>query len=177
MGPAQAPRARLLTRQARRESGTGRRGGSGGAAHGHAAPGRRQHRAAGHAGRVCDRGRQHGCQVRLPRPSSLVCLPHVRERQSPWRRGRYVRPRLSKAGPLAIVAGRHPLLEQAQPGITFTPNDTYLSGACGHPQAVRAMPRHHVVSLPDARRQCARAWRCSPGPTWRASRRTCARSR
>lgn len=32
-------------------------------------------------------------------------------------------------GPLAVVAGRHPLLEQAQPGTDFVPNDTYLSGA------------------------------------------------
>lgn len=42
---------------------------------------------------------------------------------------RYVRPRLSENGPLAIVAGRHPLLEQAQPGLEFSANDTYLSGA------------------------------------------------
>lgn len=38
-----------------------------------------------------------------------------------------MRPRLTERGPLAIVKGRHPLLEQ-QPGMDYQPNDTYLSG-------------------------------------------------
>lgn len=41
--------------------------------------------------------------------------------------GEYVRPRLTERGPLAIVGGRHPLLEQ-QPGVAYQPNDTYLAG-------------------------------------------------
>jgi dsDNA-specific endonuclease/ATPase MutS2 len=38
----------------------------------------------------------------------------------------YVRPQLSATGPLAIRAGRHPLLDSL-PGITYQPNDCYIS--------------------------------------------------
>jgi DNA mismatch repair ATPase MutS len=40
-----------------------------------------------------------------------------------------VRPKLTQHGPLAIVGGRHPLLEQ-QPDTAYQPNDTYLAGGC-----------------------------------------------
>ncbi|KAG1665887.1 hypothetical protein FOA52_005376 [Chlamydomonas sp. UWO 241] len=47
-------------------------------------------------------------------------------------RDSYVRPQLSAGGPLAVVQGRHPVLEGAlasEPG-GFQPNDTYISEAC-----------------------------------------------
>lgn len=62
--------------------------------------------------------------------------------------GSYVRPKMSERGPLAIVEGRHPLMEQLQGSDDFVPNDTYLAGApltflplytqrvCMHHQAV-----------------------------------------
>ena len=40
--------------------------------------------------------------------------------------GEYVRPRCTEGGPIAIVQGRHPLLERAE-GIDFQPNDLYLA--------------------------------------------------
>ena len=40
--------------------------------------------------------------------------------------GEYVRPRCTEGGPLAIVQGRHPLLERAE-GIDLRPNDLYLA--------------------------------------------------
>ncbi len=42
--------------------------------------------------------------------------------------GSYVRPKMSEKGPLAIVEGRHPLMEQLQGSDEFVPNDTYLAG-------------------------------------------------
>ena len=39
-----------------------------------------------------------------------------------------MRPKLTQHGPLAIVGGRHPLLEQ-QLDCDYQPNDTYLAGA------------------------------------------------
>lgn len=42
----------------------------------------------------------------------------------------YVRPKMREKGPLAIVEGRHPLMEQLQGSDDFTPNDTYLAGTC-----------------------------------------------
>nr|AKI32388.1 DNA mismatch repair protein MSH4 [Watanabea reniformis] len=39
---------------------------------------------------------------------------------------KYVRPKCTEEGPLAIVEGRHPLLECME-GIDFRPNDTYLA--------------------------------------------------
>ena len=41
--------------------------------------------------------------------------------------GEYVRPKLTRHGPLALVGGRHPLLEQ-QLDCDYQPNDTYLAG-------------------------------------------------
>ena len=38
----------------------------------------------------------------------------------------YVRPRCTEGGPIAIVQGRHPLLERGE-GIDFQPNDLYLA--------------------------------------------------
>lgn len=38
----------------------------------------------------------------------------------------YVRPRCTERGPIAILKGRHPLLEQ-QEAAEFQPNDTYLA--------------------------------------------------
>lgn len=38
----------------------------------------------------------------------------------------YARPQCTREGPIAIVKGRHPLLEQ-RCGVEFKPNDTYLS--------------------------------------------------
>ena len=35
---------------------------------------------------------------------------------------------MSERGPLAIVEGRHPLMEQLQGSDDFVPNDTYLAG-------------------------------------------------
>ena len=35
---------------------------------------------------------------------------------------------MSEKGPLAIVEGRHPLMEQLQGSDDFVPNDTYLAG-------------------------------------------------
>ncbi len=35
---------------------------------------------------------------------------------------------MSERGPLAIVEGRHPLMEQLQGSDEFVPNDTYLAG-------------------------------------------------
>lgn len=39
-----------------------------------------------------------------------------------------MRPKMSEMGPLAIVEGRHPLMEQLQSSDDFVPNDTYLAG-------------------------------------------------
>ena len=35
---------------------------------------------------------------------------------------------MSERGPMAIVEGRHPLMEQLQGSDAFVPNDTYLAG-------------------------------------------------
>ena len=43
----------------------------------------------------------------------------------------YVRPKMSQRGPLALVEGRHPLMEQLQGSGDLVPNDTYLAGV--HP--------------------------------------------
>lgn len=45
----------------------------------------------------------------------------VRESEHP-----YVRPRCTKEGPVAIVQGRHPLLELVE-DMEYQPNDTYIS--------------------------------------------------
>ena len=42
---------------------------------------------------------------------------------------------MSERGPLAIVEGRHPLMEQLQGSDDFVPNDTYLAG--------RSLPVYH----------------------------------
>jgi len=43
------------------------------------------------------------------------------------RDGTYVRPQLTENGPMAIVEGRHPLVEQLI-DVDYQANDTYLSG-------------------------------------------------
>ena len=45
------------------------------------------------------------------------------------RDGEFVRPQLSHSGPLAIKRGRHPLMELL-PGVSYHPNDTYISPSC-----------------------------------------------
>lgn len=42
--------------------------------------------------------------------------------------GNYVRPQLTEHGPMAIVEGRHPLVEQLM-DTEYQANDTYLAGA------------------------------------------------
>ena len=68
------------------------------------------------------------------------------------RSGRWVRPRLSERPRLTIVEGRHPVVERA--------------AARGALRPERHRPRRSSTGS-----------RSSPGPTWPASRRTCARSR
>ncbi len=51
--------------------------------------------------------------------------PHAQINAAP---GQYVRPQMSERGPMAIVEGRHPLMEQLQGSDAFVPNDTYLAG-------------------------------------------------
>ena len=67
-------------------------------------------------------------------------------------RQRYVRPEILPAGdPIVIEDGRHPVVEQ-QAGVEFIPNDTELNAT-----------ESEIVLL--------------TGPTWEASRPTCARWR
>lgn len=72
----------------------------------------------------------------MRRPTSL--LRHVHWVPNLWgfnvqvnaAPGGYVRPKMGASGPLAIVEGRHPLMEQLQGADAFVPNDTYLAGTC-----------------------------------------------
>ena len=51
---------------------------------------------------------------------------------------------MSEKGPMAVVEGRHPLMEQLQGSDAFVPNNTYLAG--GSPPrspAVLAFPLHN----------------------------------
>jgi hypothetical protein len=70
--------------------------------------------------------------------------------------GQYVRPKMSERGPLCIVEGRHPLMEQLQGSDDFVPNDTYLAGVAIPGASVHAFAPH---ACPDST-QMARSWCC-----------------
>ena len=73
--------------------------------------------------------------------------PHAQINAAP---GQYVRPQMSERGPMAIVEGRHPLVEQLQGSDAFVPNDTYLAG--GSPpwsHAVLALLLRRTATIPE----------------------------
>ena len=55
---------------------------------------------------------------------------------------------MSERGPVAIVEGRHPLMEQLQGSAAFVPNDTYLAGSSllGGPAVLAYLLRRRVVA-------------------------------
>lgn len=66
-----------------------------------------------------------GCQNGRTRLSATA-LVHVM--QIGQADSTYVRPQLTEHGPMAIVEGRHPLVEQII-DVDYQPNNTYLAGA------------------------------------------------
>ena len=74
--------------------------------------------------------------------------------------GQYVRPKMSERGPLCIVEGRHPLIEQLQGSNDFVPNDTYLAGVSIPGVSVHALPLMLPQSLTNHCSHMARSWCC-----------------
>lgn len=60
--------------------------------------------------------------------------------------GEYVQPTCMERGPIAIVGGHHPLIENCLDGRQYQPNDTYLAGTSWESLRACALPARAVYT-------------------------------
>lgn len=81
--------------------------------------------------------------------------------------GSYVRPALTEGGgPLAIVEGRHPIVEALDPERPYVPNDTYLAFSSSFHVITGPNMSGKSTYLRQVALTCIMAQARGPGPVW-----------